>query len=146
MKLSKDAIRERLDGWPVARLATIGPDGRPELVPIVFARVGELLWSPIDGKPKSGRELARVRNIRAHPAVGLLLDEYRADWTQLWWIRIDATARVVAADAAGSPATNSVLAALRVKYRQYESVPVVGDPPTLLEFRVERTVSWSARA
>jgi PPOX class probable F420-dependent enzyme len=144
MKLLEEAIRRRLDGWPVARLATIGPDGRPQLVPIVFARVGESLWSPIDGKPKSGRELARVRNIRVHPAVGLLLDEYRADWTQLWWIRIDATARVVVGDASDSLAA-APLAALRAKYRQYESVPVVGEPPTLLEFVVERIVSWSAR-
>ena len=144
MKLSEDAIRRRLEEWPVARLATIGPEGRPQLVPIVFSRVGDSLWSPIDGKPKSGRELSRVRNIRAHPAVCLLLDEYGADWTQLWWIRIDATARVVAGDGS-DPLAAAVLAALRGKYRQYESVPVVGEPPTLLEFRVERMVSWSAR-
>jgi hypothetical protein len=38
-----DALLER---WPVARLATVGPDG-PRQVPVVFARAGEALWSPM---------------------------------------------------------------------------------------------------
>ncbi len=83
MELSPDAIRDRLDRWPVARLATIGAGGRPHQVPIVFARVGECMWSPVDGKPKSGKGLVRVRNLRAHPNVSLLLDEYTNDWTRL---------------------------------------------------------------
>jgi PPOX class probable F420-dependent enzyme len=95
VKLSQDAIESRLAHWPVAGLATVGADGRPHQVPIVFARTGECLWSPVDGKPKSGHELARVRNVKARPDVSLLLDEYSDDWTRLWWIRIDATARVV---------------------------------------------------
>ena len=66
---------------------------------IVFVRVGECLWSPVDGKPKAGSELARVRNIRERPEVGLLLDEYTEDWKRLWWIRIDANARVVRPEA-----------------------------------------------
>jgi PPOX class probable F420-dependent enzyme len=88
VELSPETIRDRLDRWPVARLATIGANGRPHQVPIVFAMVGGCLWSAVDGKPKAGSELARVRNIRERLDVGLLLNEYENDWTRLWWIRV----------------------------------------------------------
>ena len=140
MKLSQDAIESRLAHWPVARLATVGADGRPHQVPIVFARTGECLWSPVDGKPKSGRELARVRNVQEHPDVSLLLDEYNDDWTRLWWIRIDATARVVHQ----GPDILAALDALQAKYPQYQETPILQDPPTLLAFAPTRIRSWCA--
>ena len=147
MELSEETIRQRLDGWPVARLASIGADGRPHQVPIVFARIGDCLWSPIDGKPKSGRGLVRVRNLRAHPNVSLLLDEYTNDWTRLWWIRIDATASVVQPEAPDRDLKfAAALEALREKYEQYRDVPVVQDPAILLAFEPTRMHSWSARA
>lgn len=54
VRLPEAEIERLLATWPVARLATVGPDGRPHLVPIVFARHAGALWSPIDGKPKAG--------------------------------------------------------------------------------------------
>ena len=145
MELSPEAIRDRLDRWPVARLATTGAGGRPHQVPIVFARVGECLWSPVDGKPKATRELARVRNIRERPEVGLLLDEYTDDWERLWWIRIDASARVVRPQA--KQEDDSFLAAqqaLREKYPQYEDVTLLQSPPTMLAFDPVQIRSWCA--
>ena len=145
MELSPEAIRDRLDRWPVARLATIGANGRPHQVPIVFARVGECLWSPVDGKPKAGGELARVRNIRERPDVGLLLDEYTSDWNRLWWIRIEATGRVVRPEAPQQDAAFlAALEALREKYPQYEEVPLLQTPPTLLAFDSLQLRSWCA--
>lgn len=140
MALSQETIDDRLAHWPVARLATLGPHDQPPQIPIVFARVGDELWSPIDGKPKTGLELARVRNVRERPDVSLLLDEYDADWSRLWWIRIDATARIATAD---EPGFDEAVAALRSKYPQYADVPVTGQRPTLLAFRPRRVRSWS---
>ena len=80
MKLDRECIEFVLDRWPVARLATSGPDGRPHLIPIVFARDGEQIFSPVDAKPKSGRELTRVRNLRSRPLVSLIIDQYDPDW------------------------------------------------------------------
>ena len=145
VELSPEAIRDRLDRWPVARLATTGASGRPHQVPLVFVQVGECLWSPVDGKPKAGSELARVRNIRERPEVSLLLDEYTDDWKRLWWIRIDARGRVVQAQAQQEDA--SFLAAqeaLREKYPQYEDVPLVQSPPTMLAFDLVHVRSWCA--
>ncbi len=67
MQIPDPTIESLLERHPIAGLATSGEDGRPHQVPIVFARVfsgrggGWKLWSPIDGKPKSGRELARAK-------------------------------------------------------------------------------------
>jgi len=144
VELSPETIQDQLTRWPVARLATIGVDGRPHMVPIVFAYVGDCLWSPVDGKPKRGGELARVRNLRAHPEVSLLLDDYDSDWTQLWWIRIDATAKVLQPASANDPQLSAAIAALEAKYPQYASVPVLRDPPTLIAFEPTRIMSWTA--
>ena len=145
MELSQETIRDRLDRWPVARLATTGANGRPHQVPIVFAMVGECLWSAVDGKPKAGSELARVRNIRERPDVCLLLDEYTSDWNCLWWIRIEAKGRVVQPDEYREDAAFvSAMEALEQKYPQYREVPVVGPSPTMLVFDLLHIRSWCA--
>ena len=72
MKLTPQAIEHLLDHWPVARLGTLAEDGRPHQIPVVFVRCGEVLWTPIDGKPKAGGLLARTRNVRRDPKVSLL--------------------------------------------------------------------------
>lgn len=144
-ELSRDVSEALLERWPVARLATSGPSGRPHLVPVVFAAVGGALWSPVDGKPKGAGELARVRHVREQPAVSLLLDAYEPDWQRLWWLRVDGRARVVAArdpDRDGTLA--GVTAALRAKYPQYAQVPLFHGDPVLLHIAVERLRSWCA--
>lgn len=139
-------VEHLLDRWPVAVLGTIGADGAPALVPVVFARSGGLLWSAIDGKPKGRAELARLRNVRRDPRVSLLLDGYDSDWTQLWWLRIDATARVLRAGAQDSPpALEEAVGALRSKYPQYATTPVFrGEEGTLLRLEPGRVRSWCA--
>lgn len=144
MTLADEAIARVLDAWPVARLATIGPGGRPHVVPIVFARVGERLWSTIDGKPKGGGEPARVRNLRRDPRATLLLDDYTTDWRALWWVRVDAVGRILHAPSLEEKPAAAAVAALRAKYPQYATVPVTGTPAVLLAFDVERVRSWRA--
>jgi nitroimidazol reductase NimA-like FMN-containing flavoprotein (pyridoxamine 5'-phosphate oxidase superfamily) len=52
----------RLKAARVARLATTDPDGRPHLVPIVFALEGDTLYSAVDRKPKRSSKLRRIEN------------------------------------------------------------------------------------
>ncbi|RIL03029.1 MAG: TIGR03668 family PPOX class F420-dependent oxidoreductase [Proteobacteria bacterium] len=136
MPLPDAEVARLLDTWPVARLATLRPDGRPHLVPIVFARAAGALWSPIDGKPKAGGTPARVRNVARDPRVALLLDAYEADWRQLWWVRVDGAASLVAGDAAAE-------AALRAKYPQYRDVPLYAGAPLLIRIEPSAVASWS---
>jgi PPOX class probable F420-dependent enzyme len=124
-----------LETWPVARLATIRPDGRPHLVPVVFAHVAGALWSPIDGKPKAAGPIARVRNIAREPRVSLLMDQYDDDWRRLWWLRIDGRATLVRGD-------DAVEAALLAKYPQYREVPLYTAEPLLIRIEPTDLTTW----
>jgi hypothetical protein len=73
------AERELLVATRRATLATIAPDGAPRLVPVCFVVIGDVVWSPLDEKPKAVddvRSLARVRDIRERPTVALLVDRW----------------------------------------------------------------------
>ncbi|HVN40497.1 MAG TPA: pyridoxamine 5'-phosphate oxidase family protein [Myxococcota bacterium] len=145
MEIPSSLVDRLLDTWPVARLATSGTRGYPGALPIVFALVRGYLWTPVDGKPKRAGELARVRRVSENPHVELLLDEYHDDWSDLWWLRIEGEARVVEPpQPERDPDVAPVLAALRKKYPQYATVPVLRDPPTLLAIRPTRIRSWAA--
>ena len=134
----------RLDDAParfgaarVARLATTDADGSPHLVPVVFALVGETVWTAVDAKPKTTTALRRLDNVRAHPAVSLLVDHYADDWATLWWVRADGVATVLDVDEG-----RAGLDALTAKYPQYQDNP---PPGPVLRVGVTRWVSWSAR-
>jgi PPOX class probable F420-dependent enzyme len=118
-----DAImRARLRDAPVARLATITPAEAPHIVPCCFAVDGNSIFNAVDAKPKSTPHLARLDNIRTHPIASLLVDHYEQDWSRLWWIRVDGSARIVEDDATRDRA----LALLAEKYAQYRTAPPEG--------------------
>ncbi len=128
---------------PVARLATITPDGTPHLVPVVFAVDGgfqnghDVVYTAVDAKPKTTRRLRRLANIENNPRVSLLVDHYADDWTQLWWVRVDG----VAAVHANGKVMDTGYELLRAKYPQYQSVPLTGP---VIAIAVRRWSSWHA--
>jgi len=140
MKLSARAIRARLAREPRAVLATLRADGSAALVPIVFACVGDVIWSPVDGKPKRSAALARLDDIARDARVALLLDRYGDDWSRLWWLRVAGKARI----ARGALAHGE--AALRAKYPQYGVTALHAGTPLLLRIEVVGTASWAASA
>jgi PPOX class probable F420-dependent enzyme len=145
MRLPAEAIERRLDTWPVAILASVDTEGRPHQVPVVFARAGSRIWSPVDAKPKVEGELARVRHLRADPRASLLLEHYAEDWKRLWWLRVESNAQVVEPrDPSEDPEVELAVAALRRKYPQYREIPVLRDPPTLLALDPIRVTGWCA--
>jgi PPOX class probable F420-dependent enzyme len=101
----------------VARMATVGADGAPHLVPIVFAVDGDEILSVVDAKPKRTPELKRLRNLAANPKVSLLVDEYDEEWERLWWVRADGTGRVEKA----GPTRDRAIELLWAKYEQYRT-------------------------
>jgi PPOX class probable F420-dependent enzyme len=131
-------MRERVRDARVARLATVGPGGRPHLVPICFVLEGDVLYSAVDEKPKRSKRLKRLENIRNHPEVTVLVDHYEEDWTRLWWARLDGRASVLDE----GPERERALALLREKYEQYRSQPPRGP---VIAVRVERWRGWSSR-
>ena len=130
MRLDEAGCRARVAAARVGRLATVGSDLRPHLVPVTYVVHGDELFVAIDQKPKSTTALKRLRNIAEHDQVAVLVDEYDEDWTHLWWVRIDGTARVVSEH----PAAVELLAA---KYPQYDADPPRG------QVIVIQTDGWS---
>lgn len=130
-------MRRRMSNATVARLATIGHDGRPHIVPITFALGGDELYFAVDHKPKRTVNLQRLRNIEANPAVSVLVDHYEHDWSRLWWVRVDGQARIVTA----GERRETAIASLCARYEQYRSVPPAGP---VVAIAVQRLSGWSA--
>jgi PPOX class probable F420-dependent enzyme len=132
------AIRSRVEKSRVARLATVDGNGAPHLVPICFVLLGDTVYTAVDHKPKRRSRLKRIANIEATGLACLLIDEYDdADWTQLWWVRLDGSARI--ADDPGE--MRAARSALVGKYPQYARTP---PPGPIIALDVTRWTSWSA--
>jgi len=119
----------------VARLATVDPQGRPHVVPVCFVLDGGTLYTAVDEKPKRTRKLQRLRNIEANPQVEVLIDHWDEDWSQLWWVRLRGTARIVE--------DRRAVELLRAKYPQYRDAAL--GPVIAVEVQ-ERSVWKSSRS
>ena len=135
--MNESEARRRFAAARVAHLATVRTDGRPHLVPIVFALEGDLIYSVVDAKPKKSLELARLANIRLEPRVAFLVDAYDDEWERLWWVRADGRASVIVS----GPEHETAIRLLRDKYPQYRDSAAPFGASILT--RVERWRSWS---
>ena len=93
----------------------------------------------MDAKPKTTRSLRRLAKIESNPRVDMLVDHYEDDWSQLWWVRADGEATVVAVESEDAPPAPAALAA---QYPQY-AAQAPGRP--LIRIAVDDWTSWSAR-
>lgn len=153
--MDEDEARRRLAAARVGTLATVTPHGTPHLVPVVFALVDDVVYTAVDSKPKTTMALQRLDNIDATGRASLLVDEYREDWSALWWVRADGPARVLAIDyserrrgrLAGrldpgrEEQVHIAFDALIGKYPQYVSQPPTGP---VIAIRIKRWRSWEA--
>jgi PPOX class probable F420-dependent enzyme len=131
----------RLREGRVGRLATVTPDGRPHVVPFVFALIedGEGLrvaWA-VDRKLKRNVRIRRLENLSANPLAELVVDGYEEDWTRLWWVRAGGHARILTE----GPERERALEALAEKYSAYRDEPPDG-PVVVID--VDRISSWSS--
>jgi PPOX class probable F420-dependent enzyme len=132
-----EELRRRAEAAPVARLGTVDTAGRPRVVPCCFALDGDFVYSAVDHKPKRTPRLARLDDIRANPAVCLVVDHYEDDWSKLWWVRLDGSARVVE----DGPAWERGVELLVAKYPQYQERRPTGP---VIVIAVDRCRAWSA--
>jgi PPOX class probable F420-dependent enzyme len=122
---------------PVAVLATVGSDGAPHVVPVVFAVHADVVYTAIDAKRKTTRRLRRLANIEGNPQVSLLVEHYDDDWAQLWWVRADGIAEI---HHRGDEMAECY-ALLRRKYPQYQRIALDGPVVTV---DVRKWSSWQA--
>jgi PPOX class probable F420-dependent enzyme len=132
-----------------ATLATLGPSGRPRLVPICLVLGSDAadgrprLYSPLDEKPKQTadpRDLGRVRDLLVLPEATLLVDRWSEDWSRLGWLRLDCRGELMEPEPREVAEHAAAVAALRAKYPQYEDHRIDGRP--ILRFTVDRAVAW----
>lgn len=122
----------------VARLATVDRQGRPHIVPVVFAYAAGRLYTPVDLKPKSAppERLRRVKNIHANPHVQVLVDHYDDDWRRLGYVQLRGRAQLIER----GYEYRRAIRLLERKYPQYLDLPLQGRP--IIKVSVEHTVVW----
>jgi PPOX class probable F420-dependent enzyme len=138
MRIDTERCRILFSRSPVARLATANAEGCPHIVPVTFAAHRDRVAIGIDHKPKSSRRLKRLHNIAENPPVSLLADEYRDDWSELWWVRADGRASILDP---GAPTWSSWWAELARRYPQYRADPP--DGPVIV-VAVTRWSGWAS--
>jgi PPOX class probable F420-dependent enzyme len=131
-ELPPDA-RSILEDARRAALSTLDPDGVPHTVPVTFAIVAGELVTAIDHKPKTGRELRRVKNLRADPTATVMVDRWSEDWDELGWVMLSGRARVELPGTGGAQLTE--------RYPQYREQAPGGD---VIVFSPERIRWWLA--
>jgi PPOX class probable F420-dependent enzyme len=131
------AARRRLSEARVARLATVGATGKPHMVPVSFALEGDTIYFAVDAKPKRTTHLQRLHNIAANPSVCLLVDHYEEDWTRLWWVRVDGTARVLDDGAQADRGVDLLVG----RYPQYARARPQGK---VVAISIDRITGWAA--
>ena len=121
-----DAEQRFLARQPLGRLATIGPDGTPQVKPLAFTYNAALGTIDISGWNMGAS--AKYRNIQANPRVALVVDEMtEASMEGAHFLEI----RGVAEAATGSASADGHLAAeiIRIRPRRVVSFNVDPDHP-----------------
>lgn len=142
--------RRYLAAARVGHLATADEQGRPHVVPVCFALVGDDVVTPLDEKPQAAPPggLRRARDVRANPKVALVVDHYVEEWSRLGWLQVRGTATVLDPDGTG-PADDAVpdeadheeaITALREKYSQYRAHALEERP--VIWIRPGSVLSW----
>jgi PPOX class probable F420-dependent enzyme len=138
-----ERVGEFINTHRVARLATADARGRPTVIPICYVFDGTSFYSAIDQKPKrvAPTELQRIRNIRANPNVALVIDDYSEDWSELAYVLVHGVAEILEPNESMSSEQAIAISALRLKYDQYRSMPIEGNP--VIKVVPNRVRLWS---
>jgi PPOX class probable F420-dependent enzyme len=135
------SARELLSTARVAHLATSDQYARPHVVPIVFVWSDDVLYTPLDRKPKRDDDwhaLRRVRNIETNGRVALVVDRYDEDWSHLAWVMVEGVATILES----GDERDAAAALLIEKYAQYGTLPLEGRP--IVRVAIERASEWSS--
>jgi PPOX class probable F420-dependent enzyme len=130
--------RQFLADRRIAHLATADRGAIPHVVPVCFAIRGNTLYVTIDEKPKvkPGTTLKRLRNIAENPAVAVVVDRYKEDWSRLGWVMLHGRADILSQGKEHDDA--QVL--LRSRYRQLDAMQIARLP--VIAVRIERATQW----
>lgn len=131
-----DQQRRFLDAQRVARLATADAAGRPHVVPICYALIGDTVYSTIDEKPKRTTRLKRLSNLHDNPIAALVVDHYDEDWSRLGWVMVRGRAETLA----DGPEHDYAQDRLRARYPQLAAMHIQDLP--VVAVRIDHVATW----
>jgi PPOX class probable F420-dependent enzyme len=126
--VAKLLARER-----ACRVATVGRDGMPHVVPVCHVVV--------DGKVYfgTGSQGQKVRNLEANPHIAVLVDLYSEDWTSLRGVMVQGTATLIRR----GPQFRKIRTHLYQKYPQYPAESGLEESDDMIvEVAPARVSSW----
>lgn len=127
-RLWKFIERER-----VCRVATVGDEGTPHLVPVCHAVIDDSICFG------SGNDGRKVQNLRENDQIAVTIDLYAEDWPELRGVMVQGRAEIVAR----GPRFRRVRAALYRKYPQYEAEAALDESDSVVVRVVpEHVFSW----
>lgn len=136
MSAPSERARTRVAEARVARLGTIDPDGRPNLVPFCPVLDGDTIYHQVDRKPKTTTSLRRVENLLARPDCTVIVDHYEEAWERVWWVRMRGLGRILESGEEFERAD----ALLRAKFPQVRNDPI---PPAIIAIDIQSWTEWS---
>ena len=110
----------------LGRFATVGEHGMPFLQAFCFVWLNGAIYSALDAKPKRVpvEQLKRVRNVLDRPNIGVIIDRWSEDWSELAYVQFRGTASLLRE----GEERDQALVALHAKYRQYDVMPIEENP------------------
>jgi PPOX class probable F420-dependent enzyme len=131
MRMRK-AVAKLLARERVCRVATVGKNGIPHVVPVCHVLAGGKVYF---GTENSSR---KVRNLKTNPHMAVLVDLYSEAWTSLRGVLVQGTARLIRR----GPEFRKIRALLYQKYPQYPDEAALSEGDTIVEMTPARVSSW----
>jgi PPOX class probable F420-dependent enzyme len=129
----KAPIRKFIERERVVRVATIGRNGVPHVVPVCHVlENGKVYFA-------TGKDSQKTKNLRTHPHAAVEVDLYSEDWDRLVGAMITGPATLIE----GGPRFRKLRSLLYRKYPQYpEESPLEEGEVVMVEVVPHRLVSW----
>ncbi|HEV2358360.1 MAG TPA: pyridoxamine 5'-phosphate oxidase family protein, partial [bacterium] len=117
----------------VSRVATVGRDGQPHVVPVCHVVADGRLYFA------TGRDSLKVRHLRARPNLALIVDVYAEDWRLLKGVLIQGSAALIER----GPRFRKIRDLLYRKYTQYPGESAIGERDSVMvEITPRHVTSW----
>jgi nitroimidazol reductase NimA-like FMN-containing flavoprotein (pyridoxamine 5'-phosphate oxidase superfamily) len=117
----------------VCRIATVGRDGRPHVVPVCHAADNGRIYFG------TGRDSLKVRHLKANPNLTVVVDVYAEDWGGLKGVMIQGSAALIAR----GPRFRRFRDLLYRKYPQYPKEAAIGERDSvMIEVTPRHVTSW----
>jgi nitroimidazol reductase NimA-like FMN-containing flavoprotein (pyridoxamine 5'-phosphate oxidase superfamily) len=117
----------------VCRIATVGRDGRPHVVPVCHAADNGRIYFGTD------RDSLKVRHLKANPNLTVVVDVYAEDWSGLKGVMIQGSAALIDR----GPRFRKIRDLIYRKYPQYPKAAALSErDSTMVEVTPLHVTSW----